>query len=191
MMGNELYKPRVDFLVLHWYERDPYAFLDFVDYQYSLYKIPVWITEFSIANWNAGTSNSKPLTSAEIIEFITISVSGLEYRPFVDRYSWYSNPCDIYIKEASLWSNFDGQCLGNLDETLTEFGILYYNITKSTPPTINPSKRPTKMPYSLKIKNIDYVEGTEITANNLIIITVILGVFLILLFSFIIYKKYL
>jgi hypothetical protein len=45
------------------------------------------------------------------------------------------------------------------------------------------------MPYLLKTKNIDYVKGTEITADNLIIITVILGLFFISLFSFII-KKY-
>lgn len=190
MTGTIAYQPRVDFVVLHWYQRSPWAFLAFVDTWYQRYGKPIWITEFSITNWGFANPAVPAITEEETKQFILIALTGLEARTFVERYSWYSNPCDPSVGEqASLWTKVDAVCADSVhSEELNSNGVVYYNITHSQPPTMQPSSKPSKNPAPIRTKSTDGNGGSAgLSVDGIIALTVILGVAFLALIGFFIY----
>lgn len=83
---------RVDFLCLHPYQSsfDPeVATRDLVrevTEMHERYHLPIWVTEYAIANWEA-----KPVTpdAATEAKFVRESTAAMDKLPFVERYAWY------------------------------------------------------------------------------------------------------
>ncbi|BFU43629.1 sigma-70 family RNA polymerase sigma factor [Krasilnikovia sp. MM14-A1004] len=94
MSGARAQHRRVDFITLHWYGSDfrPAAvgqFLSYVDAVHRRYGLPIWVTEFGLANF--GGSPKYP-TGAQQAAFIRGSTAGLQSRRYVERYAWFALP---------------------------------------------------------------------------------------------------
>ena len=89
-------------MAIHWYgPPKAESFLNYVDSVWSKYHMPIWVTEYSCADWSAtccptvhvpGFDWSYP-TPANIntngtAQFMTQTVAGLNQRSYVQRYSW-------------------------------------------------------------------------------------------------------
>jgi Glycosyl hydrolase catalytic core len=127
LRGKEGYKPRVDFLTVHWYGNDARKFLAFVDKCWNTFGLPIWVTEFAMVDTPFITKAAcivSPEMELSRRMFMKIAMSGLESREYVHRYSWYGD----FLKEAhacyTLWDK-DGNLtyLGRIYGGLEEFGV--------------------------------------------------------------------
>ena len=97
-----------DFLTIHWYGPPVAAsFLNYLQAAYTKYNLPIWVTEYSCADWNATTTSSGVTTNSSTpagidwsiptdatigtnstAVFMKATMQGMENMPFVERYSW-------------------------------------------------------------------------------------------------------
>lgn len=87
---------RVNFITVHWYGEhhwtDPalnvYDLKAYLEQTYSLYHLPIWITEFSLIRFGSG----RPVYPSPTQEaaFLTAAAKMLAGLPFVQRYAWYT-----------------------------------------------------------------------------------------------------
>lgn len=118
MKGAAEKKPRVDFVCVHWYgPRNADKFIARIKEIHGLYKKPIWITEFAIADWSAKTLKDNRHSPRDVLEFMEDVLPELEKLDFVERYAWFpGKPGDPRLGHSAL---FDKQ--GNL----TELGQFY------------------------------------------------------------------
>lgn len=109
---------RVDFIAVHWYAPpNATSFLKEIDAIYALYKLPIWITEFSPADWNASPTTPCKFVPADAIQFMNVVIPELEKRDYVERYTWKTRtPDDVNLGFAALF---------NADGTLSDVGKAY------------------------------------------------------------------
>lgn len=116
---------RVDYVAVHWYDWGGWGssggdttpnvnnlfarFKAYVNNIYSLYKRPIWITEFN-ANRNT--------TEQTHIDFINLALPWLESQPFVERYAYFFPPSLPPV---------------DINGNLTPIGAAYSNFNASTP----------------------------------------------------------
>lgn len=104
-----------DFICVHWYG-PPHtsSLLSLVDGLYSKYGLPIWITEFSVAQWNT----TKPMyTLNEVSQFMKDIVQELNKRSHVERYAWKTrDPSDPFMGTSALFDS---------DGNLTQLGLMY------------------------------------------------------------------
>ncbi len=85
---------RVDKLCLHWYGSNFNADASvaelraFLQSSYDRYKLPIWLTEYSLIGWGGGTPQYPP--TAVQADFAAKSAAMLDSLPFVERYAWFS-----------------------------------------------------------------------------------------------------
>ncbi len=97
MAGAKQRGYRVDFLCLHPYQSsfDPeVATRDLVrelTEVHDRYHLPIWVTEYAIANWEATPVTPNAATEAE---FVRRSTAAMDRLPFVERYAWYGAVTD-------------------------------------------------------------------------------------------------
>ncbi len=109
---------RIDFIAIHAYMGDnPNHFLARLERIHALYKKPLWITEFAVADWNATADQPNKYSSDEVCKFMEIVLPALEKLDYVERYSWYSSPYLFHPLAASVLFNADG--------SLNRLGKLY------------------------------------------------------------------
>lgn len=147
---------RVDYMAIHWYDWGGWSssggdttpdvngvftrFKAYVNNIYSLYKRPIWITEFN-ANRNT--------TSATHVNFINLALPWLEQQDFVERYAYFFPPAlppvDVNGNLTAIgtaYSNFNASTLAiksNKDGTPDRLFLEAEDatITGTTLPTIN------------------------------------------------------
>ena len=97
LAGTEAQRLRVDFIALHWYGTDftdpARAASDLCRYlasAYDCYHLPIWLTEYALADFTAGLADGSYPTAAEQAAFVEASVPLLEGLPFVARFAWFS-----------------------------------------------------------------------------------------------------
>ncbi|MGJ0493148.1 glycosyl hydrolase [Methylobacter sp.] len=85
-------KLKMDFMAIHLYgPPDAEKFLKKVDAVYEKYGMPIWITEFAVADWKARNQPGRNRYSEEtVLAFMKIVLPELEKRPYVIRYAWFS-----------------------------------------------------------------------------------------------------
>ncbi len=117
--ANEL-DYRVDFIGVHWYRGpNPQNFLNHLHEVYELYGLPIWITEFAVADWQAETVSDNRYTTQQIISFMAEVLPALDELDFVYRYAWFnSNPNHGPLGPSALF-NSNGE--------LTQLGRIYRN----------------------------------------------------------------
>ena len=91
---------RVDFICVHMYVgTDDVSFVQTLQQVYNQYHLPIWITEFATADWNASTPQTNSYTAAEALGFMQRLLPKLDSLPYVQRYSWFSGD----PTSAALW----------------------------------------------------------------------------------------
>ena len=113
-----------DFIALHWYAPpNASGFLSWIDAIYAKYNKPIWITKMCPADWNVGKPGGpafESFSTEEIQTFMDAVVSGMNSRPYVERYSWKTRPTnDVNMGNGALIA---------LDGTLTPLGQHYASL---------------------------------------------------------------
>lgn len=110
------YSPKVDFITVHWYAPpNSVNFLAMIDAVYAKYQLPIWITEFAVADWNAKYPGGYDL--ALVKTFMKEACAGLDSRDFVEKYTWKSRTNDdLKMGTSTIWND---------DGSLTELGQIY------------------------------------------------------------------
>jgi len=94
MAGAKAKGYRVDFICIHPYQSsfDPaQATKDLireVTMVHNMYNLPIWVTEYALAQWGPPQKTPSYRTQARFVEE---STRALEALPFVERYAWYSD----------------------------------------------------------------------------------------------------
>jgi hypothetical protein len=79
-----------DFTAIHVYgPPNPARFLEKVDEVHRLYGLPLWITEFAVADNEATDNAPGHVTPAETLAFMKAVLPELERRDYVQRYAWF------------------------------------------------------------------------------------------------------
>ena len=123
MKGAEEKGLRVDFICMHWYGfLDAEKFIKRVEEVHALYKKPIWITEFAIADWSAKSLKDNKHSKEDVLKFMQAVLPQLEKLDYVERYAWFiaeeNNP------------KLGTSALFDLKGNLTELGEFYANFTK-------------------------------------------------------------
>lgn len=94
MAGARARHYRVDFICIHPYQSsfDPEAatrdLIREVTTVHNMYHLPIWITEYAMAQW--GAKQQTPSYAVEA-KFAEESAAALQKLPFVERYAWYGD----------------------------------------------------------------------------------------------------
>jgi hypothetical protein len=112
---------RVDFIAVHWYgenfrvDESVDALKNFLEAVYRKFRLPIWLTEYSLIRW---TDPPVFPTWHQQAEFAAKSVEMLETLPFLERYAWYSLP-------PGTGDINDSTALSDKNGDLTPVGIAY------------------------------------------------------------------
>jgi Glycosyl hydrolase catalytic core len=111
---------RVDFICVHMYVgTDDVSFVQTLQQVYNQYHLPIWVTEFATADWNATTPASNMYTAADAMGFMQRLLPQLDSLSYVQRYSWFSGD----PTSAQLWPS----ALIATNGSLTSLGSWYAN----------------------------------------------------------------
>lgn len=104
----------VDFMCVHWYgPANAASLLRVIDNLYNIYKKPIWITEFAVADW---TTPNK-YTPSQVAAFLSAVIPQLESRAYVEKYAWKQRTASD--------PNMGSSTMVNADGSLTALGTLY------------------------------------------------------------------
>ena len=105
-----------DFVCVHWYAPPNAAnFLAQIDAIWTKFKKPIWVTEFAVADWYGKTQGGYSVNLVET--FMKDACTGLDARPYVERYTWKTRTLsDPKMGTSSLFND---------DGTLTALGTIY------------------------------------------------------------------
>lgn len=119
---------KMDFLAVHVYgPPNAQAFLQKLDAAYAKYHLPIWITEFAVADYSVSPKNCQVncvnhYSEEQILAFMQQVLPELEKRPYIQRYAWFG---------AGKWSSTHEQVRTSrlFDEqgNLTSLGQYYAN----------------------------------------------------------------
>lgn len=84
-------KLKLDFMAVHWYgPPDAKKFLAKIDRVYQKYRLPIWITEFAVADWKAKNKpGTNQFSDTQVLAFMRTVLPELEKRDYVERYAWF------------------------------------------------------------------------------------------------------
>lgn len=111
---------RVDFICVHMYVgTDDVSFVQVLQQLYNQYHLPIWVTEFATADWNASTPAANMYTASDALGFMQRLLPKLDSLSYVQRYSWFSGD----PTSAALWPS----ALIATNGSLTTLGSWYAN----------------------------------------------------------------
>ncbi len=96
---------RVNFIAVHWYGADfataaaVSQLESYLQAIHNLYHLPIWLTEFALANWDTGTFPTESQQAA----FLTAATSMLQSLSYVQRYAWFALPVDAAYGNTGLF----------------------------------------------------------------------------------------
>jgi hypothetical protein len=118
-------KKRVDFICVHMYVgTDDNNFVQVLQQLYDKYHLPIWITEFATADWNAASMQANVYKASDALGFMQRLLPKLEGLSFIQRYSWFSGS----PTSAALWPS----ALVDVNGNLTTLGAWYANYKPNT-----------------------------------------------------------
>lgn len=85
---------KMSFMAVHLYTgADSRWFLERLDAIHERYRLPIWLTEFAVADWDAAPSVGKSAVNRysedAVLQFMKEILPELERRPYVIRYAWF------------------------------------------------------------------------------------------------------
>ena len=100
---------RVDFICMHSYGGPGVeSLVKKIEKVHALYKRPIWITEFAVADWEAKSSAENRHKPGKIAEFVTKLLPQLEAMDIVERYAWFHGGVSGSALATSKLFNADG-----------------------------------------------------------------------------------
>ena len=96
MSGAKVLGYRVNFITVHWYGADfstgpaVQQLQSYLQGVYNRYHLPIWVTEFALANFEAPTPYFP--TQSEQAAFLTAATRMLAGLSYVQRYAWFALP---------------------------------------------------------------------------------------------------
>jgi hypothetical protein len=109
---------RVDFICVHMYVGlDDNNFVQVLQNLYNQYHLPIWVTEFATADWNATTPANNSYNATQVLGFMQRLIPKLDSLSYVQRYSWFSGD----PTSAQLWPS----ALVDAQGHLTALGAWY------------------------------------------------------------------
>lgn len=123
-------KLKVHFMAVHLYTPpEPRDFLARIDAVYDKYRMPIWITEFAVADWTAKNRHeTNKYSEQQVLDFMKAVLPELEKRPYVIRYAWFGAGPTAARQEQVRTSR-----LFEVDDSLTSLGQ-YYAAFRWPPP---------------------------------------------------------
>jgi hypothetical protein len=110
---------RIDFVTVHSYGGANAAnFISKLRQAHDDYELPIWVTEFAVADWTATSPQDNRYTEAQVIDFMRDALSALEEIDWVHRYAWFDG------QNAPLYTS----ALFDDDDNLTALGQVYAQI---------------------------------------------------------------
>jgi len=138
---------RVDFICVHIYQKnfDINYVLDYCRKTYEKYQKPIWITEWSLANWEATTVNGQA-TMEQQARYLIQVIKALDTLDYVERHAWFAmwdghyanNPWPMYmIDEHSEKYTIIGEAMKHvcLTNSFYDEGNLLFNPGFEVPDT--------------------------------------------------------
>lgn len=96
---------KFDFMAVHLYgPPDVALFLNKLDAVHRKFGMPIWLTEFAVADWSAGRRGGNRYSEAQVLAFMQRLLPELEKRPYIERYAWFGAG-DYASRHASLRSS--------------------------------------------------------------------------------------
>lgn len=121
MKGADERGLRVDFICVHSYAGPGVdSLVKRLEQVHALYKRPIWITEFAVADWEAKTPAENRHKPERIAEFVAKLLPRLEAMEIIERYAWFHGG----VSGAAL----AGSRLFNADGSLTVVGEAYRSV---------------------------------------------------------------
>ncbi len=111
-------KYRVDFVCVHWYwHPKPADFFGKLRSIQKLYNLPIWITEFAVADWETTKEKPNQFSEDEVAAFLKKVLPELEKTPWIERYAWFPSGPNFPALSSSALFDKDGN--------LTKVGKVY------------------------------------------------------------------
>lgn len=80
---------RVDFVTMHCYQwPDTEDFLRKLDLLHEKWGLPVWVTEYAVADFSATSLSNNRYTRTDVNTYMKETVQGMRERPWVERFAW-------------------------------------------------------------------------------------------------------
>jgi hypothetical protein len=90
MNGVHKRKLRVDSIAYHSYPGpNPEAFLHGLYTLYQMYNLPIWVTEFAVADWQAKHGAANRFTVRETAKFMKLVCTEMDKLPWIKGYAWF------------------------------------------------------------------------------------------------------
>jgi hypothetical protein len=90
MSGVEKRKLRVDSIAVHNYPGpSSVGFLNMLHRVHDLYRRPIWVTEFAVADWQAKQGIANRYSVSQIAEFMEEVCSEMDKIPWIKGYAWF------------------------------------------------------------------------------------------------------
>lgn len=104
---------RIDFLTMHCYQH-PVAstFFRKLDTFHTKWNLPVWVTEYAVADWNASATTPNKYSRAQVNDYMEETVLGMRQRPFVERFAWKTRKVGDYVMAPSVIFHTNGSLTG-------------------------------------------------------------------------------
>ncbi len=112
---------RIDFMPVHiygWPEADD--FLDKLADLHDKYQLPIWVTEFAVADFKAGKARKNRYSRTQVNTFMQEAVDGMRAMPYVERFAWKTR--------ASTDPKMGTSALFHTNGSLTSTGKLYASL---------------------------------------------------------------
>ena len=119
MHDAEKRKLRVDSIAVHNYPApSPVPFVDMLHRVHDLYRRPIWVTEFAVADWQAKNGGANRFSVSQVADFMEAVCTEMNRIPWIKGYAWFP--------VAGKASNaLQTSVLFNADGNLTALGKLY------------------------------------------------------------------
>jgi hypothetical protein len=112
---------RIDFMPVHIYGwPNSEDFLDKLSDLHKKYQLPIWVTEYAVADFKASTRAENRYTRTEVNQFMQETVDGMRALPYVERFAWKTR--------ASTDPKMGTSALFHTNGTLTTTGELYASL---------------------------------------------------------------
>lgn len=112
---------RIDFVTMHCYGwPNATDFLRKIDTLHDKWGLPVWVTEYAVADWQATATTPSRYSRNQVNEFMEATVTGMRARPYVERFAWKTRVAGDPIMGSSALFHTDGR--------LTTTGKLYASL---------------------------------------------------------------
>lgn len=112
---------RIDFVTMHCYQWPKAStFFTKLDTLHDKWGLPIWVTEYAVADWNATATRKNIYSRNQVNEYMQETVQGMRARPYVERFAWKTRASTDYVMGSSALFHTNGQ--------LTTTGKLYASL---------------------------------------------------------------